>query len=136
MRYPYARAWLAFSLPALFLVVGCDSRDPVAEERQRGEERQRVQERRQVEERQRAEERVTQAHQQVDRVQKQREQDRRVLETRTSEAESDTSAATLLWVSTAAALVVVILLLARERHLRRVLERLVERLLGVKERGP
>jgi len=66
-----------------------------------------------------------------------REQDRRVLEAQRKEAESDASTAMLLWATTAISLAVVIVLLARERRLRRVLEHLVRRLLGQKhERGP
>ncbi len=71
------------------------------------------------------------------RAEQLREQDRRVLEAKRQEAESDASTAMLLWATTAISLAVVIVLLARERRLRRVLEHLVRKLLGQKhERGP
>ncbi|MGB2824225.1 MAG: hypothetical protein WBF17_24845 [Phycisphaerae bacterium] len=78
-----------------------------------------------------------QAEQERRRTQQLREQDRRVLEAQRREAESDASAAVLLWATTAVSLAVVIVLLARERRLRRILERLLRMLLGQnRERGP
>ena len=70
------------------------------------------------------------------RIQQLREQDRRVLEAQRKGSESDASVAMLLWATTAIAMAVVIVLLARERRLRRILERLLRALLGQKqERG-
>ena len=50
-------------------------------------------------------------------------------------AEADASAAILLWAATAGSLVVVIFLLARERRLRGILERLLRILLGQGQEG-
>lgn len=72
----------------------------------------------------------------LQRLQRQREQDGRVYEARKAEAESDTSAAITLWIASSAALLVVIILLVRERHIRRALQELLGLLTGRKERGP
>ena len=82
-----------------------------------------------------------QARQQAERdrrrMQHLRDQDRRVLEAQRQEAGSDASVAMLLWATTAIALAVAIVLIARERRLRRIMERLLRTLLGQKqERGP
>jgi len=78
-----------------------------------------------------------QAEQDRRRMQQLRDQDRRVLEAQRQEAGADASVAVLLWATTAIALTVAIVLIARERRLRRIMERLLRTLLGQKqERGP
>jgi Flp pilus assembly protein TadB len=72
---------------------------------------------------------------QAEEARRQREQDRRVLEARRSEAESDATAAVIVWAVTALALAVVIVLLARERRIRNVVTRLLALLLGKGEVG-
>ena len=73
----------------------------------------------------------------VQRIQQQRDQDRRVFETRKADAESDTSAAVTIWIASSAALLIVMLLLARERRIRNVLHERVRRPAdNEKERGP
>ena len=114
------RVWLLILLAAVPL--GCGGGEADREERHTREQLRQARER---------------AEQERRRTQELREQDRRVLDTQRKEAESDSSAAVLLWVATAISLVVVIVLLARERRLRQILERLVRRLLGHKqERAP
>ncbi len=65
----------------------------------------------------------------------QREQTKREHETARHQAEvgmhqADFQGATIVWISTALAMVILALLLARERRARRVLERIVRMLLG------
>ena len=114
------RVWLLILLAATSF--GCDEKEADQEERRAREQLRHARERAEQERRQ---------------MQELREQDRRVLDAQRQEAESDVSAAVVLWVATAVSLVVVIVLLARERRLRRILERLLRTLLGRKqERGP
>ena len=124
MRKPslYARAipvlltaWLALMMHG---AAGCNDDDPGAEERRRLQED------------------LRQTREQLDHVRRQREQDRRVLETRKIEAESDSAAAIFLWVATAAAFAVVLLLLTRERHLRGAMERFLALVMPRSQRGP
>ena len=61
------------------------------------------------------------------------EQRRRVAEQQSAEAEHDRAGAITMWVSTAAALAVVIFLLARERYLRRTFVKMARRLFGGEE---
>lgn len=63
---------------------------------------------------------------QIEELQRQREQDRRVLEARRLEAEADASTAQTIMMTTACGLVLVIFLLVHERRKRQVLERLVQ----------
>lgn len=72
----------------------------------------------------------------IRKLSQQREQDRRVLEAKKTEAEADTSAAIEMWVATGTCLLIVIVLVARERHIRNLLASLVHHLLRMKERGP
>jgi len=123
MMRPFPRAG-----PGVFLVLfalalfGCGEEDPRREDRRSLEKLREARE---------------QAERERRRMQQLREQERRVLEAQRKEAESDASAAMLLWATTAVSLTVVIVLLARERRLRRILERLLRMLLGQKrERGP
>ena len=93
-------------------------------------------ERRRLQERLRqAQEQSEQQRQQLEESQREREQDRRVLAARKDEAESDTGAAVMAWGATGIALAVVIALLARERHLRSILEHLVRMFLGADKQG-
>ena len=112
-----ARASPVLWLTLLVMVPGCKESDSSRADQAARAERQRLQE-------------------ELQRVQQQRDQDRRVFETRKAAAEADTSAAVTIWVASSAALLVVILLLIRERHIRNVLHELVRHLMGKKERGP
>ena len=67
-------------------------------------------------------------------AQQKREQDRRVLEARRVEAESDALAAIVAWATTAMALVLILAALCREHHIRKMLQRLVDVLLKRGER--
>jgi len=107
-------------LIGLLLVCGCDEEGP--RQRQRLQE-QLAQQQKQNEEQQRK----------VEELNRLREQERRVARTRESDEGADAGAATLAWIATSIALVVMIGLLARERRLRRLLERILAVLLGRKE---
>ena len=87
-------------------------------------------------ERQELQEQIRKARQEQERMRQRREKDRRVLEARRKEAQSDASAALVIWAATAIALTVVIVLLARERHLRAIVERVVRLLLGDRQEPP
>ncbi len=119
----FPRAGPAACLVLFVLILsGCDEKEEEPKDQQLLEAQKRARE---------------QAEQDRRRAEQLREQDRRILEAQRKEAESDASTAMLLWATTAIAMAVVIVLLARERRLRRVLEHLVRRLLGQKhERGP
>ena len=97
-----------------------------------GEEDQRRAEREQM--REQSERRAAEMKQAVRTAQEKREQDRRILEARRVEAESDALAALVAWASTALALVAVLALLCREHHVRKMLERLVNLLMNREER--
>ena len=113
-----ARASPVLWLVLLCLLPGCKGDDSSRAEQANRAERQRLQE-------------------EVQRVQQQRDQDRRVFETRKADAESDTSAAVTIWIASSAALLIVMLLLARERRIRNVLHERVRRPAdNEKERGP
>lgn len=71
---------------------------------------------------------------QLDEAKQKREQDRGVLEAKAAETAGDTSAATMAWISTSVALVLAILLLCRERHLRNVLQKVLGMLLKPRRR--
>jgi len=125
MKNIYVRAGPLLCLLVAMVLSGCDDGQAGREERRRLQEQAR-----------RAQEQAEQQRRQLDELQRQREQDRRGLEASKDEAESDTSAAVLMWAACAVALAVVIGLLARERRLRRILEQLLRLLLGKRERGP
>lgn len=107
------RGCLGVFLLAVMALAGCDKdKDSTRQERQQMQE-------------------------QVRRLEHQRDQDRRVFQALTQEAQSDAAAAMVMWIASSAGLLVVILLLARERHIRAVLQGLVGRLLGRhRPRGP
>lgn len=96
-------------------IYGCDE-DDQKQRQQQQQEREQLQKR-------------------LEEAQRQRDQDRRVLETRRDEAQSDTSASIAIWLATVFALLVAVLLVARERRKRRILERIV-RLQMSAEREP
>ena len=116
--------------PLLFLLVAmalpsCDDGQAQRQERRRLQEQAR-----------RAQEQAEQQRRQLQEAQQQREQDRRVLEARKTEAESDTSAAVLMWAACAVAVVILMLLLCREARIRKVLEHVVRLLLGRRGNEP
>ena len=125
MKRPYPRAGPLLCCLALLVMCGCD--DDGESERA---ERRRLQERLRQ-----AQEQAEQQRQQLEESQRKREQDRRILEARKSGSESDASVAVMAWLATGVALAIVIVLLARERHLRGILERLVHMLLGRSKKG-
>ncbi len=125
MKNVYVRAGPMLCLLLAMALSGCDDGQAEREERRRLQEQAR-----------RAQEQAEQQRRQLEELQRQREQDRRVLAARKDEAESDASAAVVMWAACAFALAVVIGLLARERRLRNVLQRLLGLILGKRERGP
>ena len=125
MKNVCVRAGPLLCLLVLVALSGCDDDQAEREERRRIQEQAR-----------RAQEQAEQQRRQLEELQRRHEQDRRVLEARRAESESDTSAAILTWAATGIALAIVIALLARERRLRRILEQLLRLLLGRRERDP
>ena len=125
MKNVHVRAGPLLCLLVAMALSGCDDGQAGREERRRLQEQAR-----------RAQEQAEQQRRQLQEAQRQREQDRRVLEASKDEGESDTSAAVLMWAACAVSLAVVIGLLARERRLRNVLQRLLGLILGKRERGP
>lgn len=108
---------------AILVISGCDG-DAQQKERQRLEA--------QIQEYQRQ---VEEQNARIHELQQQAQQTRRVLEARKAEAESDAWGAALLWAASGLALVISVFLLARERFVRRIMERLIRRLHGSRERS-
>jgi hypothetical protein len=93
----------------LSALVGCNNEEPTAS--------------------QSAQQQAAELSRQLEAERKQHERDLSIAETRRVQAEEDTSAVNTILVSFGIAFVILILLLARERRARRILERLVRLLL-------
>ncbi|MCE5278847.1 MAG: hypothetical protein ABFD92_03790 [Planctomycetaceae bacterium] len=113
-----AAPWLI--LVILLAIGGCDDSE-TKRERQRQQEVARMQESTD-QERQDLNKQIQKAHQET-------QQDRRVLVAQKELAEQDRSTAVFLWICSSTALLVLVLLFAREHHLRRILEKLIRMLL-------